>query len=238
VLKPLPCCFWRPLATYPAYAKLATTGHEASDCPLPHTFCYGGENNDMEVGAAQPNRGSAFHVGQEGCGGQKVGKHKCAVSCSYNTKGLVGEPVKPPLAMSGKCLLFSTNSGGTPNMPVANHSLCVFDTDACCLCVETVSNFLLAFSWVYRFALTTALPRAPSVQAAVGPFVGLHPRQAGRTAFGKFQHEKGKCRERVNKVCCYRELGCRCVVSKKMFFIQTDDVKKTRCLLRVSISKN
>jgi len=51
--------------------------------------------------------------------------------CSHNLSGLVGEPFRHPLAMSGKRLLLSSSSGDKPDMPTANNSLYVFDTAAC-----------------------------------------------------------------------------------------------------------
>ena len=62
-------------------------------------------------------------------------KREYRVLCSHNLglrvnpKGL--PPVNLPLAMSGKRLLFGTNSGDTQEMSEANNSLYVFDTENC-----------------------------------------------------------------------------------------------------------
>gem|GEM_PF-2657778 len=72
-------------------------------------------------------------------GKAEVRERTYRVLCSHNLDGLVGDPVRPPLAMSGKRLLFGSSTppeipmGAPPEIPEANNSLYVFDTDACAL---------------------------------------------------------------------------------------------------------
>jgi len=109
----------------PAERKLAG---EVWTCTLPEGWAASSKADTLQVHAQAREA--------------KLKTHTYRVLCSHPPpEGLVGEPVKPPLAISGKRLLFGSSTGNTPktpatnmeNMPAANNSLHVFDTDACAL---------------------------------------------------------------------------------------------------------